>query len=467
MKTLLQLHILAIAAVLVFSTLAGSQVAYSSDSKIYISVGEAKVRKSLLAFPALKYFSASKSKANIQMGDELFKIIYNNMNVSGLFTFIKPAAFLEDPKNTSLKPAPGDPKGFNFKNWKTIGTEFLIRGGYNVSGSDLSLEIYVYHVPQAKLIMGKTYEGSKSSIRKIAHTFSNDLIKSLTGKRGMFDTKIVASVSKPPGAKEIYVMDWDGANPKQITNHKSIAISPAWSFDGTKIAYTAFAYHPKAKTRNADLFLYNVNSGKRWLISYRKGINSGAAFLPDKKHLLLTISQTGSPDIFRMTEDGKKLTRITRGPGRSMNVEPAISPDGKTIAFSSDRSGKPMIYTMSASGANVKRLTFAGKYNASPTWSPDGKKIAFAGFDKGHFDIFIINADGSGLKRLTKAKKTNGKWANNESPTFSPDGSAIMFTSDRSGTSQLYIVSPDGNNERRITFDRKSYEKPKWSPFPN
>ncbi len=459
--------IITLAISLTFFALTSIQNAHGSDSKIYISVGEAKVRKSLLALPAFKYFSASKSKANIQLGDELFKIIYNDLNVSGLFTFIKPAAFLENPQNTSLKPAPGDSKGFKFKNWKTIGAEFLIRGGYKVSGNDLSLEIYVYHVPQAKLIMGKTYEGSKSSVRKIAHAFSNDLMKSLTGKRGMFDTKIVASVSKPPGSKEIFIMDWDGANPKKITNHKSIAISPAWSTDGNKIAYTAFAYHPKAKTRNADLFLYNIKSGKRWLISYRKGINSGATFLPDEKHLLLTISQTGSPDIFKMTEDGKKLTRITRGPGRSMNVEPAISPDGKTIAFSSDRSGKPMIYTMSVHGGPAKRLTFAGKYNASPTWSPDGKKIAFAGFDKGHFDIFIINANGSGLKRLTKAKKTNGKWANNESPTFSPDGSAIMFTSDRSGTHQLYIVSPDGNNERRITFDRKSYEKPKWSPFLN
>lgn len=465
MKIMTKLNLLLLTVV--FFTAASAPFAAKGESQIYISVGEAKVRKSLLALPALKFFSPSSSKSNIQLGDELYKIIYNNLNVSGLFTFIKPEAYLEDPSKTSLKPAPGDAQGFNFKNWKTIGTEFLIRGGYKVSGSTLSLEIYVYHVPQAKLIMGKTYEGATSSTRKIAHTFSNDLIKSLTGKRGMFDTKIVASISKPPGSKEIYVMDWDGANETKITNHKSIAISPAWSSDGKKIAYTAFAYHPKAKTRNADLFLYNIENGKRWLVSYRKGINSGAVFLDDKKHLLLTISQGGSPDIFKMTEDGKTLTRITRGPGKSMNVEPAVSPDGTKIAFSSDRSGKPMIYTMDMNGKNLKRLTFAGNYNASPTWSPDGKKIAFAGFDKGNFDIFIINADGSGLKKLTKAKKTNGRWSNNESPTFSPDGSLIMFTSDRSGTHQLYIVSPDGNNERRITFDRRNYEKPKWSPFPN
>ncbi len=445
--------------------LGSSRSAHSSDSNIYISVGEAQVRKSLMALPTFKYFGASQAKPHLQAGDYLYKIIFNNLTVSGLFTFIKPEAFLEDPNKTTLKPAPGDAGGFNYNNWKTIGTEFLVRGGYKVTGNTVSLEIFVYHVPQAKLILGKTYEGSLNSTRKIAHTFSNDLIKSLTGRRGMFDTKVVASITTKPGQKEIFTMDWDGANEQQITTHKSIAISPAWSKDGQKVAYTAFAYHPKAKTRNADLFLYDTKSGKRWLISYRQGINSGAVFLHDRKHLLLTVSQSGSPDIFKMTEDGKSLTRITNGPGGSMNVEPDISPDGTKIAFSSDRSGNPMIYTMGANGEGVKRLTFAGKYNASPAWSPDGKKIAFAGFNEGNFDIYIVNADGSNLKRLTQAKKTNGKNSNNESPTFSPDGSLIMFTSDRSGSSQLYVVSPDGSNERRITFDRRNYEKPKWSPF--
>ena len=449
------------------SLLFGPQVS-QAQSQIYVSVGEATVRKSLLAVPSFLYFSSSKSRDDINLGEKLFKVINNDLQVSGFFTFIKPAAFLENPAQTSLKPAPGDPNGFNFKNWKTIGTEFLIRGGYKVSGGNLSFDVYVYHVPQAKLIFGKTYEGKKSTVRKIAHTFSNDLVKALTGKQGMFTSKIVASrTSNPPRAKEIFVMDWDGADPQQITNHKSLAISPAWSPDGDSVAYTAFAYHPKAKTRNADLFVYKRKSKRRFLVSYRKGINSGAAYFPNKDKMLLTISQGGSPDIFEMTPDGKKLTRITRGPGKAMNVEPAISPDGSTIAFSSDRSGRPMIYTMTSAGKKVKRITFAGKYNASPTWSPDGKKIAFAGFDKGHFDIFVINADGSGLKRLTKAKKANGKWSDNEAPTFSPDGRHILFTRNRSGTNQLYVVSPDGSNERRITFDRFNYEKPKWSPLLN
>jgi len=271
----------------------------------------------------------------------------------------------------------------------------------------------------------------------------------------MFNTK-VAMISTYGGLKNktVFVMDWDGHNKKKISNAKTIHLSPDWSWDGKKVAYTAYAYHPKAKTRNADLFMYELSSGKRWLVSYRKGINSGAEFMPNNKYILLTISQGGNPDIFRMTNDGKRLKRLTNGPHGAMNVEPSISPDGKKIAFSSDRSGKPMVYTMNVDGSNVRRVTFAGTYNSSPSWSPDGKKIAFAGYKKGHFDIYIVDADGTNMKKLTAAKKKNGKWADNENPSFSPGGRHIMFSSNRTGYKQLYIISPDGKDERRITFDR-------------
>ena len=457
-----------------FLLLSFPAVTLAQDSKIYIDVGQAQVKKSLIALPPPNYLgSQSTNASHLQAGQNLYKIIVNDLTVSGFFTFIKPDAYLEDPAKVGMKPAPGTPGGFNFQSWKTIGTEFLVRSAYNVVGNDLTFETFVYHVPTTTLVMGKSYKGALSATRKIAHTFSDDLMKALTGKRGIFQTKLVASRQDTPfaekvkgaGHKEIYVLDYDGANETKITSHQSIALSPAWSHKGDKIAYTAFAYHPAQKVRNADLFVYELGTGKRFLVSYRKGINSGAAFLPGDANLLLTISQEGSPDIFKMDIEGKDVKPLTRGPNRSMNVEPAVSPDGKTVAFSSDRLGRPMIFTMNIDGSNVKRLTFAGKYNASPAWSPDGKTIAFAGYDKDHFDIFVMKTDGTNLKRLTDARKPNGKPSNNESPSWSPDGRHIVFSSDRTGHSQLYLVNPDGTNERRITDDRYNWEKPKWSPY--
>lgn len=436
-----------------------------AQGNIYIDVGAATVKRSLIALPAFQYFGTSASdKKNIDVGQELFNVTYNDLLVSNYFTFIRQDAFLEDTSKVGLKPAPGDPKGFNFQNWRSIGTEFLVRAGYKVIGGKINLEAFLYHVPQAKLVLGKTYEGPLNSARRIAHTFSNDVLQALTGKSGMFVSKVVvAATERNSSFKEIYVMDWDGANLQKISTHKSVAISPAWAPDASKVAYTAFAYHTQAKTRNADMFLYELATGKRWLISYRQGINSGAAFMPDGKSLLLTISQGGNPDIFRVSIDGKDLKRITNGPNNAMNVEPAPSPDGSKIAFSSDRSGQPMIYTMDVDGGNVQRYTFAGRYNASPSWSPDGKKLAFAGFDKSHFDIFVLDIASKQLTRLTSAQKANGKMADNEDPTFSPDGRHVMYVSNRTGKNQIYISSPDGTNERRITVDSNAYFKPKWS----
>jgi TolB protein len=451
--------------------------AWADDSQIYIDVGQAAVKKSLLALPPLQYLGSQPTSAtHIQAGQNLYRVISNDLSVSSFFSFIKPEAFLEDPNKVGLKPAPGAANGFNFKNWSTIGAEFLVRAGYTVIDGDLTMETYVYHVPTARLVMGKIYRGTMASSRRMAHTFADDLVKVLTLKRGMFLTKLVASRQdskfvegvKGAGVKEIYVLDWDGANQTKISSHNSIAISPAWSTKGDKIAYTAFAFHRAQKMRNADLFIFDLVSGKRFLVSYRKGINSGAAFMPGDENLLLTVSQEdASPDIYRMTVDGENLHALTHGPNRAMNVEPAVSPDGQKIAFSSDRVGRPMVFTMNADGSNVKRLTFAGAYNSSPSWSPDGKTIAFAAQDHDHFDIFTMNIDGSSLKRLTDARKPNGRAANNESPSWSPDGRHIAFSSDRTGNSQLYLVDPDGTNERRITEDRSNWEKPKWSPYLN
>lgn len=440
-------------------------VATTTGPGIYINVGDAKIKRSLLALTPFLYFGSQGGDVTVKkIGTELFNTVQNDLDVSAYFQFINSAAFLEDTSKIGLQPAPGEPNGFHFESWKQIGTEFLIRAGFKIIKDQLTLTTFTYSVPQAKLILQKEYQGATKDVRRIAHTFTSDLIQALTGKKGYFLSKIaVASDRAGNQWREVYVMDWDGHNEKKITSHQSITLSPAWSPDGKSIAYTAYAYHPKAKVRNADLFLYELFTGKRFLLSSRPGINSGACFHPNGNSIFLTISQAGNPDVFSMNTDGEDLKRITNGPSGAMNVEPSISPDGKRIAFSSDRSGRPMIYIMNIDGSNLKRVTFAGRYNASPAWSPDGKKLAFAGWDAEHFDIFVMNSDGTELERLTQVRKANGKWANNEDPTFSPDGRQIMFISDRTGKKQIYIVNVDGSNERRITVDGYNYYKPKWS----
>ncbi len=440
--------------------------AQAQENQPYIKLGEARTKKSLLAFPALQFQgSVAASPQYNAVGSDLFTIINNDLTVSSFFKIIAQSAFIEDTTKTAIRPIPADPKGFTFQSWNSIGAEFLIRGAFTLAGSDVNLEIYLYNVTKSELVFGKKYRGTISTTRKIAHTFSNDVMKALTGTEGMFLSKLVTSSDRGGGKfREIYIMDWDSANPVKITSHFSLAMSPTWAPNGRKIAYTATVQRARTKLRNHDMFVFDLISGVRSLVSFRQGINSGAFFSPDSNNLFLTISEGSRPDIFRINLDGKIVSRITNGPAGAMNVEPAVSPDGSKIAYSSDRSGRPMIYIANINGTNPIRKTFAGQFNSSPAWSPDGKKIAFAGQEAGNFDIFVMNADGTEMIRLTKAARNNGKMSNNEDPSFSPDGRFVMYTSNRTGTNQIFFSTVDGSEERRVTNDNANYFKARWSP---
>lgn len=441
----------------------------SFADQAYIKVGDAKSKKSTLAFPYFNNLSANNTGAVIAATAEIYNIAKKNLELSTYFSIISKEAYLEDLSKKSLKPAPEDTLfGFSFEPLKTIGAEFVIRAGHAVTGNDISVEMYLYHVADSKLIVGKRYRATLKQAAKIGHILSNDIIEALTGVRAPFMTKIVATYDNGSGGpKEVVQMNWDGSDLDQLTQHKSIALSPSWSPDAKKIAYSVFSKLIKKSgdsLSNVSLYILDLTTHKRTLTSFRPGVNSGAIFSRDGKSIYLGMSQgSGSADIYKINLTGEVELRLTKGPAGAINVEPSLNPDGSKIAFSSERGGRPMIYVMNADGSNVKRLTFKGMYNSSPTWSPDGSKIAFAGQDNSNFDIFIMDSDGSNLRRVTSAQKPTGKPAHNEDPSFSPDSRYLVYTSNRTGKNQIFVSTVDGAEERRVTNDSKNYYRPKWS----
>ncbi len=404
----------------------------------------------------------------LKSGSLIFQTIQDNLSASGYFKLIDQVAFLEKPGEKMFEPYPKNPDGFRWKNWKLLRTDYLVLGSYLLKEGKVQVDLYLYHIPLKRKVFQKKYTSALALAKKLAHKICDDIVFTLTKKLGIFLTKIVVARSMKGSKKELFIMDWNGENKKQVSFHKSVAFSPSWSGDGKYIAYTAFLYRKSVKSRTGSLILYDRFMNTRRIVSKRRGTHLGSDFLPDGKHILLSLFLgRGHMDIAKMSLIDGSIKPVTFGPNNSINVEPVVHPTGKNILFSSDRGGKVMIYSMNINGKNIRPVTWQGTYNSTPDYSPDGKQVVFSGLAGGRFDIFIMNADGSQLRRLTSFKKMNNRWANHESPSFSPDGRYIVFTSNRTGKYQLYIMNLLNSRTTRITMDSHNYKSPKWSPFLN
>jgi TolB protein len=416
----------------------------SNADTAYIPVGAGKVKKVVIAFPEVR----SNDEMSSSLAKTLSETVENDLLFMDLFKFLGKAAFVEDSSTSGIAP-----DTFKFSDWTGIGTEFLIKSSLSYNAQQVVFQAYLYDTFGAKQVLAKRYTASAGNIKATAHTFANDVVQAMTGLPGIFQTKI-AMACEMGGKKEIYMMNFDGSEVKQVTHHRSLAFAPAWSHDGTRIAYSLYTRHAN-NIRNIDLYEFNFSTNTVRMLSNKKGINSGAAYSPDGRKLAMTMSFGGNPDIYILDLDTKATSRLTNSLG--FDVDPSWSPDGKSMAFVSSRSGNPMIFSLKADGSSVQRLTYAGKYNATPSWSPQHGKIAFAGWIDRAFDIFIMNPDGSNIERLTKDQ------SNNEDPFFSPDGNFIVFSSNRTGQKNIYVMNVDGTFVKRLTYGLGNCVSPKWS----
>lgn len=314
----------------------------------------------------------------------------------------------------------------------------------------------------------------KESNRFLVHQLADEVYQRIMNKKSIFKSKIFyVCETKREGnniLKELFVMDFDGNNKKQLTRHSGLVMSPSVSHDNSKVLYSLISSVVNSK-RNINLHMLDLKTGAIKLVSNKQGINSGAVFMPGDQRILLTLSHRGNADIYSYDLSSKSYSQLTKK--FSAEVDPSISADGRMLTFLSDRPGKPMIYTMNPSGVekNVKRIGWVGQYNATPRFSPDGKEIAFSSWLDNRFDIFKLNADGSNLSRLTK------DFGSNEDPTFSPDSEFIAFTSqrviNRSEANQgIYVIdrfgevmdrSRDGKKTPNFTSEYKICSSPRWS----
>jgi TolB protein len=406
----------------------------------YIDITQPYLKKLPIAVPFFKKISTGDDAD--RLSKTLSDLLANTLDFTGYFKILNREAFLVNPQTDA---------GFAnviFHDWTSIGADLLITGGVLVKDNFLEIELRLYDTYKEKLLVGKRYKGGIGDQRRIIRRFCSDVIYSLTGDRGIFDTEI-AFVSTSSGTKEIYICEFDGYNIQRVTHTNSITLTPAWSSDGQWIAYTSYA------RGKPDLYIKHLKENRGTVVS-EKGINITPAWHPNKFELAATLSFSGDPEIYLLTGGGKVIKRLTYNKG--IDVSPAWSPDGKKIAFVSKRSGTPQIYIKNLGTDQIDRLTFQGHYNTQPSWSPKGDKLAYSGMENGLNNIFLIGIDGKGPIQLTHNE------GDNESPSWSPDGNLIVFSSTREGPSKIYIMTSYGTDQRKLLDLKGQQTEPAWSP---
>jgi len=416
---------------------------FSADAsaRFYIDINAPSTPRFKIAIPDFLNLGGEAPKGVFT--DPLDSIMSNDLDLSGFFEPMDKGAFLE---------APGDAGNLDvtqFKNWSVIGAELLLKGGYHLEGDELEIDVKLYDVFSGRQILGKRMTGRAAGHRYLVHRLAGEIIKLLTGNEGIFQSKL-AFVGTATGNKEIYVCDFDGYNPVQITRDKSIALLPRWSPDGGNILFTSYKDGGGPK-----LYLKEWPGGAVRRISGDAGLNIGAGWAPDGRSIALTRSGKGSPDIYLIDPKGKNIRQLTNHWG--IDVSPTFSPDGSRIAFVSNRSGSPQIYVKDLRSGSEERITFEGRYNTSPSWSALDR-IAYVSMQDGNFDIFAIDPDGRRLMRLTDGQ------GNNEDPCWSPDGRYLAFSSNRTGRYQIYMMTANGQNQKRLTSGAGEQTAPSWAP---
>ncbi len=411
----------------------------------YINISDPFIKKIPIAIPVFKDMSESPEEETIAA--EATEILSKGLAFTGYFNLIDRGAYLESLQEKGITAA-----DLNFGNWTDIGAELLITGGVWRYNGTVRLELRVFDVYKGELLFGKRYGGSVGDLRKMLHRFCNDLVYRLTGKRGLFGSRIVF-IGKNEGRHTIYTCDFDGHAPRKVVESDAITLFPSWSPDGRAIAYTSYAQG------NPDIVIRQLESGESGdtkRISY-EGINLTPTWIPDSGgKMAATLSVNGDEEIYLLTEAGKIDKRLTDSWG--IDVSPTFSPDGKKMAFVSKRSGTPQIYIKDMRAGEVRRLTFEGSYNTEPDWSPEGDRIVYSAMDGGRADICVIGTDGEGRTQLTRDAGSN------ESPAWSPDGSMIVFSSTRKGKAGLYVMTASGTDQRPLLDMPGEQVLPDWSP---
>jgi TolB protein len=376
------------------------------------------------------------------------QVLRKDLDFEQIFRFVPEALMAAIPAFNPDAP--------NFTDWKGIGANVLVLTRAQVVGGELTVEAQVYSVDTGQGMLAKRYSGRVDNPRIFAHQASDDIM-TLTQYKGVARSKIAFVSDRDSGrqrrSKELYIVDYDGFNPRRVTVNNSINILPAWNPDGRSLAYVSY------RQGSPDIFVAHIFEGRSANVTNGRGAQSFApSFSPDGKRIAYASNRGGNMDIWVANADGSDAHRITTT--AASETAPFWSPTGQEIAFTSDRGGAPQIYVMDSEGLNVRRLTTVGNWNDAPAWNPSKQysEIAYTSRLEGGFEVAVLDLASRQVRQITEGRGSC------EFPTWAPNGRHLAFSCNRGGTWQITIADREGRSVQTLATGPGNNVQPDWGP---
>jgi Tol biopolymer transport system component/tRNA A-37 threonylcarbamoyl transferase component Bud32 len=259
---------------------------------------------------------------------------------------------------------------------------------------------------------------------------------------------LIAFHSDRSGNNDLYVMNSDGSNVRQLTFDPSDERAPAWSPDGKSLAFQSNL------DGDYEIYILDLLNGYRWQVTKNDCNDLSPGWSPDGRQFVFYSDCDGNREIYIMNADGENLRQLTETSG-VYNWFGVWSPDGKQIAFSSNRNGKYQVFVMNADGSAPRALADG----CVPFYSPDGTKIVFNQYCTDSGNIWVMAADGSQAHAVTAAPQDF-----NRNPSWSADGQEIVFQREQNGFFEIWVMAADGSNWQQLTDDQGKDSVPVWQP---